>query len=864
MEGKKHEIGALCILVATLLVFFSVISYDSKDPTPFTSSALTPPSNWIGTFGAILALGLMYVFGITAYLLPPLGFWISWALLRGLPVLPYGRMQSVGIALILVSLMSLAPLISHPAGEITLFGCKIRTGCFMGTLFADFLRSNLHILGAYILLTGTLLTGLMIATPFSLQTALDLILRVLSVTLHTAGTAGGRLVRSGAVRCGDLCRRGLRRRESDEVLLREEDVVGEETVPAAFLPMADNGNGMADAGDRDALGDDARVRDVRGRDARGRDARVRGNGRCGKQAGLRAQSTVTDTNAPSLESESGPGPNDDAGVDSEPVLPEDKEMAEESGPPTAPVLRIAKKEQGGDDAALFSPQPPSPGQYSVPDLRLLDTYEEDAKGPDPKLLERNARILEEKLADFGVQGQVADICPGPVITLYEYTPAPGIKISRIVSLTDDLAMALRAISIRVVAPIPGKAAIGIEIPNKERELVSIRTILESDVFMSSKAPLTIALGKDTTGRPATANLAKMPHLLIAGATGTGKSVCINTVLSSLLYRNTPNEMRILLIDPKRIELSSYEGIPHLIHPVVTDAKLATKALRWAVQEMEMRYKLIADKNARNIESYNNVLAKENEARNRLQAVGPESGPEFVETGGIEENVVPADPGLRHHHMPYMVIIIDELADLMMVASREVEESIMRLAQMARAAGIHLILATQRPSVDVLTGVIKANIPTRISFQVSSRIDSRTILDTMGAENLLGAGDMLFLPPGTAKLQRIHGAFISEAEVQRLTQFWRSQQLVSDPLRERVNFQDDSSSNDIGEDDLDEKYEQAVQVVMETRQASISMLQRRLRVGYNRAARMIDVMEMQGIVGPSDGVKPREVYGPKVN
>lgn len=491
-----------------------------------------------------------------------------------------------------------------------------------------------------------------------------------------------------------------------------------------------------------------------------------------------------------------------------------------------------------------APPPSSPGQYLLPSPDILDAYEETNQKVDWKKLEEDAAVLEEKLSDFGVQGKVVAICPGPVITMFEYAPAPGIKISRIVGLSDDLSMALKALSIRVVAPIPGKAAIGIEIPNLRRELVSIRAVLESEVFFAAPSPLTFALGKDITGQPVAANLAKMPHLLIAGATGTGKSVCINTILSSLLYRNTPDDMRLLLIDPKRIELSAYEGVPHLIHPVVTDAKMATRALRWAVQEMELRYRLLAEKNARNIEGYNKTIARE-----KAREDGAESD-------------TPDDMQLRHRHLPYIVIIIDELADLMMVASREVEESITRIAQMARAAGIHLILATQRPSVDVLTGIIKANIPTRISFQVSSRIDSRTILDTSGAESLLGAGDMLFLPPGTAKLQRIHGSFISEGEVQRLTRLWQEQKLIDDPLRERVNFQDASTSDSAGDQELDEKYEEAVELVIETRQASISMLQRRLRVGYNRAARMIEVMEQQGVVGASDGVKPREVFGRK--
>ncbi len=528
-----------------------------------------------------------------------------------------------------------------------------------------------------------------------------------------------------------------------------------------------------------------------------------------------------------------------------PPKPQGRKKEKEKATPFATVpTQLVMKKQPRKESAPPLLNPEELGNYALPSPELLDIYETEATKPDWKRLETNAAVLEEKLSDFGVQGKVVGINPGPVITMFEYAPAPGIKISRIVNLADDLSMALKAISIRVAGPIPGKAAIGVEVPNPKRELVSIKAVLDSETFTQSVAPLTIALGKDITGQPVVANLGKMPHLLIAGATGTGKSVCINTVLSSLLYRNTPEDLRLLLIDPKRIELSSFEGIPQLIHPVVTDAKMATRALRWAVEEMELRYKLLADKNVRNIESYNRVVMREKTPK-------PQD---------LEDKEPTPEVELQHHRLPYVVIIIDELADLMMVASREVEESITRLAQMARAAGIHLILATQRPSVDVLTGIIKANIPTRISFQVSSKIDSRTILDGSGAEALLGSGDMLFLPPGTAKLQRIHGAFISDAEVQRLTEHWKVQKLIEDPLKERVDFTEEASTAEIEEEELDEKYEEAVQIVMETRQASISMLQRRLRVGYNRAARMIEVMEQQGIVSPSDGIKPREVLG----
>jgi S-DNA-T family DNA segregation ATPase FtsK/SpoIIIE len=479
------------------------------------------------------------------------------------------------------------------------------------------------------------------------------------------------------------------------------------------------------------------------------------------------------------------------------------------------------------------------GKFRLPDASLLDKLDESVKGPDQESLLMNSRILEKKLADFGVEGKVIEVCPGPVITMYEFEPAPGVKISKIVGLADDLAMALKSPSIRVVAPIPGKGALGIEIPNANRQPVVIRDVVSSQDFSQQKGKLTLALGKDTMGKPVVTNLARMPHLLIAGATGTGKSVCLNAIIVSLLYRATPEEVRLLLIDPKRIELSSYEGIPHLLHPVVTDAKKANMALKWAVTEMQRRYELLNLKGVRSIDRYNQTVAKTATRR-------PKPTPESPLGEGQDAEDEP---------LPYLVIIIDELADLMMVASREVEESIIRLAQMARAAGIHLILATQRPSVDVLTGIIKANISARISFQVSSRVDSRTILDANGAESLLGAGDMLILPPGTAKLQRIHGAYVSEAEIRRITEFLRKQRK---PSYDETVLEYEEHSKAGEEDEEDEKYEEAVRLVLETRQPSISMLQRRLRVGYNRAARMIEMMERQGLVSPTDGTRPREV------
>ncbi len=476
------------------------------------------------------------------------------------------------------------------------------------------------------------------------------------------------------------------------------------------------------------------------------------------------------------------------------------------------------------------------GGFKLPSTDLLDDPPSE-KWVDiqKESLEMNARRLEKKLADFGVQGEVVEISPGPVITMYEYKPAPGIKISKVAGLADDLTLALRAPSVRIVAPLPGKAAIGIEIANNKRDHVYLKEVFSTNEFKDSSNKLTIALGMDITGTPVISDLVRMPHLLVAGATGTGKSVSLNAMINSLLFKLPPDKAKLLMIDPKRIELSVYKDIPHLLHPVVTEPKVATRALKWAVQEMERRYMLLSDRGVRNIDAYNKKIVKQKAAT----AVG-------------------GDEGIGKP-LPYIILVIDELADLMMVSSRDVEESITRLAQMARAAGIHLIIATQRPSVDVLTGIIKANFPTRISFQVSSKVDSRTILDTNGAEHLLGEGDMLFMPPGVGKLTRIHGAYISEEEVKRVTDFLKEQMKpdYDTSIVEHVSKDETEIEEEL---EKDEKYDMAVDIVIQTGQASISMIQRKLRVGYNRAARMIEIMEKEGIVGPSDGVKARDVIG----
>jgi len=457
-------------------------------------------------------------------------------------------------------------------------------------------------------------------------------------------------------------------------------------------------------------------------------------------------------------------------------------------------------------------------EYKLPPPDLIKPPVRPKSKIDRKQLELKAQILEEKLRDFGVSGRVVSIHYGPVVSMFEFKPAPGVKISKLLNLQDDIAVAMKAGTVRVVAPIPGRDTVGIELPNDEREEVLFSEIVESDVFQEFSSPLTLILGKDIFGKPFVTDLRKMPHLLVAGATGSGKSVGLNAMICSILFKATPDEVKFILVDPKMLEFSVYNGIPHLITPVITDPKKAATALSWATNEMERRYKILTELGVRNIEKYN---AKASEK------------------------------------LPYIVIVVDEFADLMMVAGREVELYIARLAQKARASGIHLIVATQRPSVDVITGLIKANFPCRIAFKVSSRVDSRTVLDVMGAEKLLGNGDMLFMPPGRTDLIRLHGAYISDSEIERIVKWWKDQgepeykveEIFEKPV---VNGVDDKGS------DYDELYEEAGNFVMSLGYASASMLQRHFKIGYNRAARLIEMMEKEGIVGPAQGAKPREV------
>ena len=530
------------------------------------------------------------------------------------------------------------------------------------------------------------------------------------------------------------------------------------------------------------------------------------------------------------------------------AVEEEKKRVEEHQPihiemPLMEVVRSARLAEE-KQAPLFADMPDSP----LPPLHLLDQATQQVEVVSADTLEFTSRLIEHKLKDFGVEVKVVAAYPGPVITRYEIEPAVGVKGSQITNLVKDLARALSVVSIRLVETIPGKAYMALELPNPKRQMVHLSEILGSKVYADMGSVLTIAMGKDISGKPVVADLARMPHVLVAGTTGSGKSVAINAMILSLLYKTTPQQVRLLLIDPKMLELSMYEGIPHLLAPVVTDMRQAASGLNWCVQEMDRRYRIMSALGVRNIAGYNQKL------RDAVKAGQPLTNP-FTLT--------PENPEALEE-LPLIVVFIDELADLMMVVGKKIEELIARLAQKARASGIHLVLATQRPSVDVITGLIKANVPTRVAFQVSSRIDSRTILDQMGAEALLGQGDMLYLPPGTGYPQRVHGAFVSDQEVHRVAEYLKAQgepQYIDGVLNSPEESEGGSGDGTTLDAEADPLYDQAVEIVVKSRRASISLVQRHLRIGYNRAARLIEQMEAAGIVSAMQGNGNREVLAP---
>ena len=832
LQALKHEALGITVVAMSLALMLALCSFE-----PLTASLeANAQSNLIGPVGAYVADTVFQLLGLMAYLLPLALAFPGFCLLFAKPM---QLRLSVGFGfptLILfgstLAHLYLAPQVlnGYPAGGI------------VGGHTAEILQAFLGVWGSLILLYSLLITTFVVTTKLSIRGLLHdygaPLIRKWSELMSALVERMSRSVPALAHSSGSLLVRGAHALKPGRSKSEANDS-GYEVAPAANrLDPAPSAPVVQKARKKIQVSDSQIVETV--------------------------DSEPTDS-APMMTTSKSPvlmDGLDDVSAQAE-ITTATPEQALPVGKPI--VNRRKSNSQPAEQIEIPLPTPGTCAEYRLPPLHFLDYDDSNQIEPDPEFLQAQALRLMEALQTFKIEGRVTEIHPGPVVTMYEFEPAPGVRISKIAGLADDLAMALKAVKVRIVAPIPGKGVVGFEVPNAEREMVWIKEIIGSKPFNNKKHSLPMALGKDIHGEPVITDLAKMPHLLVAGTTGSGKSVGVNGMITSLLYRMTPEEVRFIMVDPKMLELSIYEGIPHLLLPVVTDAKKASLALRWAVDEMERRYGLMKDAGVRDIRGFNRKQEK-NEAEHeasvlRAQAEAIERAASNDDDSETTDTLAhsPVKPGASEHEkLPYIVVVIDEFADLMMVAGKEVEYCVARIAQKARAAGIHLILATQRPSTDVITGVIKANFPTRMAFQVSSAIDSRTILSTNGAESLLGKGDMLFMPPGTSKLTRIHGAFLSEEEIHEVVQFIASQMEPNYLDESILEAPDEAADESDSSSDDDPMYEEAVRVVARDSRASTSHLQRRLSLGYNRAARMVDQMERDGLVGPSRGAKPREV------
>lgn len=843
VERALREGGLWALMCASIYLALSLISYSPQDPGWSYVGNDMHVTNAGGRTGAWFADAALYLFGYLAYLLPFMIAWSAWLLFRG-------RGEDAGAKTWVLSLRWIGFLVTLAAGcgfasvNLAVQGDYLPNGAGggAGLLVSGRMLEGFGAMGANLLLLGTLLVSLTLFFGISWLRLIDMIgagvlqgseivWRFLSrspLGRHwhrpEAGPSGRRRP-AGLPRDLSLIdptdarsmleetpRRSARTRRPPKHLPPEVQELLTDPAPFAF-DASDPPNVEPAAEPRERVAPKERVPDGAHRD--------RGP----------------------VRRELGKAPL--------PVSPEPEPETKRPSEEKRGFFQKFARSAGGSNAAKG-------GVKSRPPLNLLEAPRKSGRGYSEEQIEELSRQVEANLAHFGVDAQVVAVYPGPVVTMFELQLAPGIKASKITGLARDLARALTVVSVRVVEIIPGKPFIGIEIPNREREMVFLREIFDSSSYQDASSPLTIGLGTNISGLPVVADLARMPHALIAGTTGSGKSVAINVMILSLLYKSGPEDVRLIMVDPKMLELSVYEGIPHLLTPVVTDMKEAANALRWCVGEMERRYRLMAKLGVRNIGGYNRQVAEAEAAGTPIP--DPTIKPEDLLAYGGEA------PNLQH--LPYIVVIIDELADMMMVVGKKVEELIARLAQKARASGIHLLLATQRPSVDVLTGLIKANIPTRIAFQVSSRIDSRTILDQMGAEQLLGHGDMLYLPPGGNIPHRVHGAFVDDHEVHHVVEFLKEQygepDYIHDVLREPTEMLPGIDPEPRGggdTEDTDPLFDEAVQFVVESRRASISGVQRKLKIGYNRAARMVEEMERIGIVGPAETNGNREVLAP---
>jgi S-DNA-T family DNA segregation ATPase FtsK/SpoIIIE len=806
----------------------ALLTYHPRDSSAFYTSTETEIRNAIGYYGATLAWVFVGFFGFASLLFPAVMLVGGWNRFWGRDI-EYFHTKLIGFVILA---LAVPPLFDLTLGKIWLRDALIASGGYLGQEINRAISANMNTSGAAIALVTALLIGLLLATRISLA--------LVFLAIHQWFVALGRAMSLQWARFSER-----RRKEKMKDALVRKHLEKTDSPQLRLVPSSNPSSASAEAGVRGPI-----VREVNGRGSFQIRKVTKADLR--KAAEALSQQDAHDPfelyTAPSTSRPARVIPNE------EPVIPPRRT------PKPAPV---PEPEEDFEDPlfedlpipARAKPQIPRPAMRKpkeatrreiklthdfLPPVSLLtegpkqDTINDEVH---KKFLEIG-HLIEARCAEFAVEGEVTAYHPGPVVTTFEFKPSAGVKYAKVVNLGDDLALALKAESIRIER-ISGSSTVGIEVPNKKRELITLRDIIETESFSASPSLLSLALGKDIHGEAVVTDLARMPHLLVAGATGAGKSVGLNSMIVSLLYKALPTQLRMLMIDPKMVELKVYEDIPHLLHPIITDPKLASTALIWAVNEMESRYKTLSECGVRNIDQYN-ALLKDAEAYRRALKLSPDA-------------VLPAaDP------MQYIVIIIDEFADLMMVASKDVEDSVTRLAQKARAVGVHLIIATQRPSVDVITGVIKANLPSRISFQVASKIDSRTILDAQGAEKLLGNGDMLFLPPGTARVRRIHGAYVSEHEINEIVDFVKKNQGEPKFLEEITKIAEEKSGADGIEYLDDPKYDDAVRVVLSTGQASASYLQRRLKLGYSRAARLIEIMEANGVVGPSQGSKPREI------
>jgi S-DNA-T family DNA segregation ATPase FtsK/SpoIIIE len=814
----------LVLLLVSLLLLTALATYHASDPSLNTATDAAAPHaalNWVGLFGSYLSDLLLQSLGLAAFLLPTWLGGIGWTWMRSRP----------GGSVFLRGLGSLLALTFVPAvlGMLPWHWRWLHTlpiEGVMGRLMAGLLVGYLNMQGAWLVAAVMAVAGLYFASAMSFW--------VLREGLEERWIH----VQAWRDRWRNWREERAERKAAEREAERDEEP---EMRPSRFGGLFHRRNREAEADPLNEIPAFQRAGVPQAEEQIPITAPVR-KASIWERAAAPAPGPVLVPAAgvPAAAPVAAP-PISPLPMETRPAAPQP--IADRFEPPTAPVpppsaSSIAIHGQADEPVHTATVAPKNVSGFKLPPSTLLNP----GSGPQAiheEVLREEAKVLVEKCAEFDVRGQVVQINPGPMVTTYEFKPEAGVKYSRVTGLADDLCLAMRAESI-LIERMAGKSTVGIQVPNRERETIHLRDMIESEIFRKAKSRLALAMGKDINGRIVTADLASMPHVLIAGSTGSGKSVAINAMIMSLLFHTTPSQVRLILVDPKRVELGMYEGIPHLFTPIITDPKLAANALRNAVREMERRLKLLASRSVRNIDQYNKLFDA--------------SMPSLFDD----------DDGVDEEPLPYIVIIIDEMSDLMMLDRANVEESITRLAQMARAVGIHLILATQRPSVDVITGLIKANVPTRISFRLATKVDSRTILDTNGAESLLGRGDMLFLPPGTSRLMRLHAPYVSEKETAAVVDFWKAQgqaEYAEDFLEAPKDEHSGVEGSNSDPDENDPLFNDAVQLVFEFGKASTSLLQRRLRIGYGRAAHLIDLMERDGLIGPADGSRPRELLKP---